>query len=173
MAEAQGSMTHTNMPAIYKSRLHEMTQTTPTCLWNDSASVRELAYSIEHGAVGATCNPVIVAGMLKKEFTLWKDRIQELIAENATETEDQIGWRLVREISKKSAALLKQQADAHGVTVDAWVQALAREKARIDEVHSGRQKAQAAAARILEIQKRVKPDPDGLTVRDYIDHGRP
>ena len=77
------------------------------------------------------------------------------------------------ELSDESAALLKQQADAHGVTVDAWVQALAREKARIDEVHSGRQKAQAAAARILEIQKRVKPDPDGLTVRDYIDHGRP
>jgi hypothetical protein len=74
--------------------------------------------------------------------------------------------------SDESAALLKQQADAHGVTVDAWVQALAREKARIDEVHSGRQKAQAAA-RILEIQKRVKPDPDGLTVRDYIDHSRP
>jgi hypothetical protein len=76
------------------------------------------------------------------------------------------------ELSDESAALLKQQADAHGVTVDAWVQALAREKARIDEVHSGRQKAQAAA-RILEIQKRVKPDPDGLTVRDYIDHSRP
>ena len=77
------------------------------------------------------------------------------------------------ELSDESAALLKQQADAHGVTVDAWVQALAREKARLDDIHSGRQKAQAAAARILEIQKRVKPDPDGLTVRDYIDHGRP
>ena len=37
-----------------------MTQTTPTCLWNDSASHQELTYSIEHGAVGATCNPVIV-----------------------------------------------------------------------------------------------------------------
>ena len=77
------------------------------------------------------------------------------------------------ELSDESAALLKQQADAHGVTVDAWVQALARERARLDDIHSGRQKAQAAASRILEIQKRVKPDPDGLTVRDYIDHGRP
>ncbi|MGA7126522.1 MAG: hypothetical protein WBZ19_09475, partial [Chthoniobacterales bacterium] len=42
----------------YKSPLYQMTQTTPTCLWNDSASIEELAYSIEHGAVGATCNPV-------------------------------------------------------------------------------------------------------------------
>ena len=34
----------------YKSPLHEMTQTTPTCLWNDSAAVggifRELGYRI-------------------------------------------------------------------------------------------------------------------------------
>ena len=45
---------------IYKSTLHEMTQTTPTVLWNDSCSTEELTYSIGHGAVGATCNPVIV-----------------------------------------------------------------------------------------------------------------
>jgi len=37
-------------PSAYKSPLHQMTQSTPTCLWNDSASVRELSYSIEHGA---------------------------------------------------------------------------------------------------------------------------
>ena len=52
-----------------------MTQTTPTCLWNDSASIEELTYSIEHGAVGATCNPVIVLGVLKKEMGFWKGRI--------------------------------------------------------------------------------------------------
>ena len=33
----------------FKSPLYEMTQTTPTCLWNDSASIEELTYSIEHG----------------------------------------------------------------------------------------------------------------------------
>ena len=26
----------------YKSPLHQMTQTTPTCLWNDSAAIEEL-----------------------------------------------------------------------------------------------------------------------------------
>jgi hypothetical protein len=76
------------------------------------------------------------------------------------------------ELSDESAALLKRQADAHGLSVNAWVETLAREKARMDGAYSGRQKAQAAAARILEIQKRVKPDPDGWTVRDYINHGR-
>lgn len=31
----------------YKSPLHEMTQSTPTSLWNDSASIPELTYSID------------------------------------------------------------------------------------------------------------------------------
>jgi len=96
----------------YKSPLHEMTQSTPTCLWNDSASIQELTYSIEHGATGATCNPVIVLGVLKKEMSQWKDRIHSLIAERPTATEDEIAWQLVREISIKGAALLRPIFDA-------------------------------------------------------------
>jgi transaldolase len=99
----------------YKSPLHEMTQTTRTCLWNDSASVQELSYSIEHGAVGATCNPVIVLGVLKKEIAAWKPRICELIQEFPSATEDVIAWQLVREISVKAASLLKPIFDRqHG-----------------------------------------------------------
>jgi transaldolase len=90
----------------YKSALHEMTQSTSTCLWNDSASIQELTYAIEHGAVGATCNPVIVGEVLKKEIHLWRDRILELIEEMPTATEDQIAWRMVEEISIKGAGLL-------------------------------------------------------------------
>ena len=97
----------------YKSPLHKMTQTTPTCLWNDSASIQELTYSIEHGAVGATCNPVIVHGILKKELNVWKSRIQTLIEELPTATEDEIAWQLVREVSVQSASLLKPIFDAH------------------------------------------------------------
>src|SRR6202158_1498642 len=106
-------MTQTIAPATYKSPLHEMTQATPTCLWNDSASIQELTYSIEHGAVGATCNPVIVLGVLKKEMSFWKDRIRTLIEERSTATEEQIGWQLVREVSVKAAGLLKPVFEAH------------------------------------------------------------
>ncbi|MHB8413629.1 MAG: transaldolase family protein [Candidatus Acidiferrales bacterium] len=91
----------------YKSPLHEMTQTTPTCLWNDSASIQELTYSLDHGAVGATCNPVIVCEVLKKEMHLWKDRIDKLIEEMPFATEDQIAWRVTEEISINGAELLK------------------------------------------------------------------
>lgn len=100
---------------VYKSPLHEMTQTTPTCLWNDSASIQELTYSIEHGATGATCNPVIVLGVLQKEMALWKDRILALIQERPAATEDEIAWQIVREMSMKSAAFLLPMFEAqHG-----------------------------------------------------------
>jgi transaldolase len=107
------SMAQVTAPPIFKSPLHEMTQVTPTCLWNDSASIQELSYSIEHGAVGATCNPVIVVGVLKKEMSLWKDRIRALIDATPSASEDQISWQLVREVSAKAAALLKPVFDAH------------------------------------------------------------
>lgn len=99
--------------SAFKSPLHKMTQTTPTVLWNDSASLSELSYSIEHGAVGATCNPVIVYSLLKKEIGQWKSRIESLIREFPTDTEDQIAWRVVREISVQAAALLKPAFEAH------------------------------------------------------------
>jgi hypothetical protein len=50
---------------------------------------------------------------------------------------------------------------------------LAREKANVDAERPNQQMAPAAAARILEIQKRMKPDLEGWTIRNYIDHGRP
>jgi transaldolase len=106
-------MTRVAGAIAYKSPLHEMTQTTPTCLWNDSASIQELTYSIEHGGVGATCNPVIVLGVLKKEMAAWKDHIREAIEENPHSTESEIGWQLVREVSAKAASLLRPAFEAH------------------------------------------------------------
>ncbi|HTB93558.1 MAG TPA: transaldolase family protein [Candidatus Sulfotelmatobacter sp.] len=98
----------------FKSPLHKMTQTTPTCLWNDSASIEELKYSMEHGGVGATCNPVIVLGVLKKELGNWKTRIEALLKEFPTAGEDEIAWKVVREISVRAAAVLKPVFDAQG-----------------------------------------------------------
>jgi transaldolase len=84
-----------------------MTQTTPTCLWNDSAALAELTASIEQGAVGATCNPVIVLEVMKKERPTWENRIAALVDEMATANEHQIAWRVVEEISANAAKLLK------------------------------------------------------------------
>ena len=101
------------MAVTYKSPLHEMTQTTPTALWNDSADLDELRYAIDNGAVGATCNPVIALSVLKKELATSRARIQELMREMPGATEDQIGWKLVEEMSARAAKLLEPAFAAH------------------------------------------------------------
>ena len=83
-----------------------MTQTTTTCLWNDSANIEELTYSIEHGAVGATCNPSIAVTVLKQEMAYWKPRILELAKSYPQATEDEIAWMIVEEMSANASKLL-------------------------------------------------------------------
>ena len=97
----------------YKSPLHRMTQETPTCLWNDSASVSELEYAIDNGAVGATCNPVIALNVAKQDMDYWRDRILAMISEMSPATEDEISWRLVEEVSKRGAELLLPIFERH------------------------------------------------------------
>ena len=98
---------------VFKSPLHQMTQTTPTCLWNDSAAIEELNYSIAHGAVGATCNPVIAVTVVKAEIGRWKPRILELMREMPGAGEEQIGWRVIEEMSAGAAKLLEPVFEAH------------------------------------------------------------
>jgi transaldolase len=102
------------MTQQFKSPLHQMVSTTDTVLWNDSCSRQELAYAIEHGAVGATSNPVIVGTVLKQEMHLWRDRILALIAEMPTATEDDIAWRLTEEMSVAASELLLPAFRASG-----------------------------------------------------------
>jgi hypothetical protein len=75
-------------------------------------------------------------------------------------------------ISEKSASLLAQQAAAHGLSLEAWIEKLASEKAQFSDATTRHIKTREAAAGILELQKNVKPDPEGWTIRDYIDYGR-
>jgi len=90
----------------YKSPLHEMAQTTITDYWNDSCSVEELTYAIDHGAVGATSNPSIVLAVLKQEMHLWSDRIKRIIAVNPTWSETEITWRVIEEVAVHGSKLL-------------------------------------------------------------------
>jgi len=91
----------------YKSPLHEMASTTPTDWWNDSCAISELEYAISHGAVGATTNPNIVLYVLNKEMDRWRDRIFAMIREAPTADEAALTWRLIEEMAKDGAALLR------------------------------------------------------------------
>ena len=118
LATSRTAMSASTQRVTYRSLLHQMTQTTPTCLWNDSAAIDELTRSIEDGAVGATCNPVIALSVLKKDMATWRRRIEALLRERPTATEDEIAWRLVEELSIRAAKLLepvyKEQAGRNG-----------------------------------------------------------
>ncbi len=105
----------TDNPAgvTWKSPLHQMTQTTRTCLWNDSADIDELRFAIEHGAVGATCNPVIAHTVLRAHMAEWRPRIAALVGAMPTSTEDEIGWAAVERLSTDAAALLEATFRAH------------------------------------------------------------
>jgi transaldolase len=95
------------------SPLKKMTETTPTCLWNDSASADELSRSLKDGAVGATCNPVIASSVLKADIANWRERIFSEAAADPRATEEEIGWRMVRQMSMQCATLLKSVFDLH------------------------------------------------------------
>ena len=63
--------------------------------------------------IGATCNPVIAISVLKREINFWRSRILELLRKMPSATEEQIGWRLVEEMSARAAALLVPAFKAH------------------------------------------------------------
>lgn len=107
-------MTSAETIVTYRSPLHKMTQTTPTVLWNDSAAIDELTYAIEHGAVGATCNPVIAMAVLAGDAGTWRPRTEALLRELPTATEDTIAWRLVEELSIRAATLLEPIFETQG-----------------------------------------------------------
>ena len=75
----------------------------------------------------------------------------------------------VIELPDQQAAALKAKAAAQGLTLQAWLTLLAEEATPSAAPRS----PQEAAARIFQLQKRVKPDPEGWTVHDYINHDRP
>lgn len=91
----------------YKSPMHEMAETTPTQFWNDNCSLTDLEFSIGHGAVGATTNPVIVGQVLEAEMKIHKPVIQQLMREHPAASEDDIGWLLNEKMACDGAKLLE------------------------------------------------------------------
>jgi transaldolase len=98
----------------YKSPLHQMAEETPTQFWNDSCSVPELSYALEHGAVGATTNPVIVGQVLKNELERYLPTIRRLIADMPGATEDDVAWALNEKMAQAGAELLRPAYERTG-----------------------------------------------------------
>ena len=82
--------------------------------WNDSCDLRELAEAVENGAVGATSNPVIVSAAIEGDRDRWIPVIRELIQESPSAIEDEIAWKLIAEIGRRAAAILRPTFEASG-----------------------------------------------------------
>lgn len=79
----------------------------PTDYWNDSCNESELTYAMEHGAVGATSNPVIVGTVMKQEYETWAPRVREIAAEHPTWTDQQITWQVIEEMAVRGWGMLE------------------------------------------------------------------
>lgn len=88
--------------------------TSPTDIWNDSCAVDELEYAVSYGAVGATANPTIVMDVWKKDPARWRERVRELAAAGPHDTEVEIGWAIVEEMSLRGAEILAPIAERYG-----------------------------------------------------------
>ncbi len=94
------------MSAAQPSRLQQTAAIGGNDYWNDSCSVQELTYAVANGAVGATTNPTIVLGVLKKELAVWREPLLRIINANPTWTEIEVAWRLIEEMALKGAQVL-------------------------------------------------------------------
>jgi transaldolase len=99
-------MTEVPMTATHPSPLQQTVALGGNDYWNDSCSVEELRYAVSHGAVGATSNPTIVLGVLRKEMPYWRGPLLKIIRDNPTWTEVEIAWRLIEEMALKAAEIL-------------------------------------------------------------------
>ena len=78
----------------------------PTTIWTDSCSIEDLRYGVSIGAVGATANPTIVTEIWRADAERWSGRVKTLFDERAYDTDVQLAWAVVEEMSSEAAPLL-------------------------------------------------------------------
>jgi transaldolase len=101
-------------PPLADTPLGRTIETTATDIWNDSCAVNELEYAISYGAVGATANPTIVNDVWKADPGRWRGRTQALAHERPDDTEIDLAWAIVEEMSLAGAVLLEPAFERFG-----------------------------------------------------------
>ncbi|MEZ4256680.1 MAG: transaldolase family protein [Polyangiales bacterium] len=85
-----------------------------TEFWNDGCESETLARAIEHGATGATSNPVLVLEAIEANPERWREETRRLLREHPTETEEGIAWRLVEVVATAAAKQLLPLFESSG-----------------------------------------------------------
>mgnify|MGYP000858282633 CR=1 FL=1 len=98
----------------YKGKLHETVERFPqTDIWCDTSGIKELAYALDRGAVGATTNPSIVLNVIKSEIDTWENRIIKAIKDNPELNEDEIAWLIIEDLGRERSKLLLPVYEEH------------------------------------------------------------
>lgn len=74
--------------------------------WNDSCDLRELADAVEHGAVGATSNPVIVSTVVDAGAETWTPRLHRIEREQPGLSDEALAWRWIDAIAIDASRVL-------------------------------------------------------------------
>ncbi len=74
--------------------------------WNDSCDLEHLHEAVNYGAVGATCNPVIVYQAISRQQDYWGIIARNFLREHADASDQDIAWMLVKFAGKKAAEIL-------------------------------------------------------------------
>ena len=82
--------------------------------WNDSCDLAQLSEAVSQGATGATSNPVIVEAAVNADQDRWLPCIRELAKRFPQEDEEAITWRLISEMGRQAAHILRPVYDKTG-----------------------------------------------------------
>ena len=74
--------------------------------WNDSCAPGELQDAVDHGAEGATSNPVIVYTAIKADPKTWTPVLDGIVSAKPAATEDEVAWALIEALGRKAAEIL-------------------------------------------------------------------
>ena len=64
------------------------------------------------------------------------------------------------QLSDEQAATLRAKAEAHGLSLEGWLQSLAE------------QETMSVVDQMRSLRAHIKPDPEGWTTRDYVNYRR-
>ena len=80
--------------------------------WNDSCDPDHLAEAVSQGASGATSNPVIVETVVSSNQERWLPVVEQLSSAHPNESAEQITWRLISEMGRQAAEVLRPVYEA-------------------------------------------------------------
>lgn len=103
-----------NTPNTTDSYLNWLAEATPTAWWHDSADLDELDFAVEHGAVGATINPILVSQAIAAHPERWREFSQSLTANDDDERIEAMAQAAISEVAQKLHPIYERTGGKHG-----------------------------------------------------------